>query len=157
MQTLTCLFLLLPFLRSVELSTCSGGHEDSGDLQDRNNNNNNNYKNNKNITMTSEDLLQPGHVVKERWKVVSTPLPSPSHPPSVPGPTASFTHLHSFPHVPPSLFLPRPTIHPSASFHHRFINYLHNFPCLIIDTTENFSYLKVMRLEITSYISLVMK
>jgi tau tubulin kinase len=23
------------------------------------------------ITMTSEDLLQPGHVVKERWKVVS--------------------------------------------------------------------------------------
>ncbi|XP_018896748.2 tau-tubulin kinase homolog Asator isoform X2 [Bemisia tabaci] len=24
----------------------------------------------KNITMTSEDLLQPGHVVKERWKVV---------------------------------------------------------------------------------------
>lgn len=26
---------------------------------------------NNNITMTSEDLLQPGHVVKERWKVVS--------------------------------------------------------------------------------------
>jgi Protein kinase domain len=26
--------------------------------------------NNQNITMTSEDLLQPGHVVKERWKVV---------------------------------------------------------------------------------------
>ncbi|XP_046980296.1 tau-tubulin kinase homolog Asator isoform X1 [Schistocerca americana] len=25
---------------------------------------------NNNITMTSEDLLQPGHVVKERWKVV---------------------------------------------------------------------------------------
>jgi len=24
---------------------------------------------NNNITMTSEDLLQPGHVVKERWKV----------------------------------------------------------------------------------------
>lgn len=23
--------------------------------------------------MTSEDLLQPGHVVKERWKVVSVP------------------------------------------------------------------------------------
>jgi hypothetical protein len=23
------------------------------------------------ITMTSEDLLQPGHIVKERWKVVS--------------------------------------------------------------------------------------
>ncbi|XP_045110209.1 uncharacterized protein LOC123504033 isoform X6 [Portunus trituberculatus] len=55
---------------SAGLSTCSGGHEDSGDLQDRNNNNNNNCKNNKNITMTSEDLLQPGHVVKERWKVV---------------------------------------------------------------------------------------
>ena len=30
---------------------------------------NNNFT--KNITMTSEDLLQPGHVVKERWKVVS--------------------------------------------------------------------------------------
>lgn len=28
---------------------------------------------NNNITMTSEDLLQPGHVVKERWKVVSRP------------------------------------------------------------------------------------
>jgi tau tubulin kinase len=26
--------------------------------------------NHQNITMTSEDLLQPGHVVKERWKVV---------------------------------------------------------------------------------------
>ena len=26
---------------------------------------------NNNITMTSEDLLKPGHVVKERWKVVS--------------------------------------------------------------------------------------
>nr|CAD7200360.1 unnamed protein product [Timema douglasi] len=25
---------------------------------------------NNNITMTSEDLLQPGHVVKERWKVL---------------------------------------------------------------------------------------
>lgn len=25
--------------------------------------------NNNNIKMTSEDLLQPGHVVKERWKV----------------------------------------------------------------------------------------
>ncbi|XP_069195482.1 uncharacterized protein Asator isoform X4 [Procambarus clarkii] len=56
--------------RSAGVSTCSGGHEDSGDLQDRNNNNNNNKNINKNITMTSEDLLQPGHVVKERWKVV---------------------------------------------------------------------------------------
>ncbi|XP_069974991.1 uncharacterized protein [Penaeus vannamei] len=62
---------------SAGVSTCSGGHEDSGDLQDRNNNNNNNNNNknnnnnnNKNITMTSEDLLQPGHVVKERWKVI---------------------------------------------------------------------------------------
>lgn len=27
---------------------------------------------NNNITMTSEDLLQPGHVVKERWKVSHT-------------------------------------------------------------------------------------
>lgn len=26
---------------------------------------------NNNITMTNEDLLQPGHVVKERWRVVS--------------------------------------------------------------------------------------
>jgi len=25
-------------------------------------------------TMTSEDLLQPGHIVKERWKVVSFDL-----------------------------------------------------------------------------------
>ncbi|XP_066945982.1 uncharacterized protein Asator isoform X3 [Macrobrachium rosenbergii] len=69
---------------SAGVSTCSGGHEDSGELQDRNNNNNNNNiennnnnskninnnNNSKNITMTSEDLLQPGHVVKERWKVV---------------------------------------------------------------------------------------
>ncbi|GFS73011.1 hypothetical protein NPIL_376631 [Nephila pilipes] len=26
------------------------------------------------VNMTTEDLLQPGHVVKERWKVVSLPL-----------------------------------------------------------------------------------
>ncbi|XP_076057065.1 tau-tubulin kinase asator isoform X2 [Oratosquilla oratoria] len=51
--------------RSEEVSTFSGGggHEDSEELQDKNNNT-------KNITMTSEDLLQPGHVVKERWKVI---------------------------------------------------------------------------------------
>lgn len=34
-------------------------------------NNNNNENCFHHITMTSEDLLQPGHVVKERWKVVS--------------------------------------------------------------------------------------
>lgn len=29
---------------------------------------------NNNITMTNEDLLQPGHVVKERWRVVRIDL-----------------------------------------------------------------------------------
>ena len=37
------------------------------------NNNLDDYDNSQHITdtMTSEDLLQPGHVVKERWRVVS--------------------------------------------------------------------------------------
>ncbi|KAF0310735.1 Tau-tubulin kinase Asator [Amphibalanus amphitrite] len=51
----------------VESSEDSSEHSDdhaSGSLAD----DNNNFT--KNITMTSEDLLQPGHVVKERWKVV---------------------------------------------------------------------------------------
>lgn len=38
-------------------------------VTDVNNNNNENCFHH--ITMTSEDLLQPGHIVKERWKVVS--------------------------------------------------------------------------------------
>ncbi|CAL4064099.1 unnamed protein product, partial [Meganyctiphanes norvegica] len=56
--------------------TADDDDEDEADLQDRINNNKNikekilkNIKDNNNITMTSEDLLQPGHVVKERWKV----------------------------------------------------------------------------------------
>ncbi|KAH8028918.1 hypothetical protein HPB51_020496 [Rhipicephalus microplus] len=39
----------------------------SASCEEDDNNNLSSYR----ITMTSEDLLQPGHVVKERWKVVS--------------------------------------------------------------------------------------
>jgi len=63
------------------VSTCSASHEaehtadddDDDELQDRINNNKiaKEIQDNKdNIKMTSEDLLQPGHVVKERWKVM---------------------------------------------------------------------------------------
>ncbi|XP_037079756.1 uncharacterized protein LOC119100747 [Pollicipes pollicipes] len=53
---------MLPRDESTE-SSRSDDHA-SGSFAD----DNNNFT--KNITMTSEDLLQPGHVVKERWKVV---------------------------------------------------------------------------------------
>nr|CAD7397300.1 unnamed protein product [Timema poppensis] len=40
---------------------------------------------NNNITMTSEDLLQPGHVVKERWKVTLTKMHDPTTAPITKG------------------------------------------------------------------------
>lgn len=50
----------------MKLYSYNGGGTASGDEEEDDNNNVSSYR----ITMTSEDLLQPGHVVKERWKVV---------------------------------------------------------------------------------------
>lgn len=49
--------------------------DQAGELNNNNNINNNNINNHNNqnnttLKMATEDLLQPGHVVKERWKVV---------------------------------------------------------------------------------------
>lgn len=50
---------------------CRHQFEENGlEAEDEDNYNNNNNCWSEYITMTSEDLLQPGHVVKERWKVV---------------------------------------------------------------------------------------
>lgn len=50
----------------MKLYSYNGGGTASCDEEEDDNNNLSSYR----ITMTSEDLLQPGHVVKERWKVV---------------------------------------------------------------------------------------
>lgn len=66
---LTAVLVVSIYRKGIQNRKGDGGPDESNSVvTDANNNNDYCFHH---ITMTSEDLLQPGHIVKERWKVVS--------------------------------------------------------------------------------------